>query len=70
MTSLDTNIKQVCGSHLHPPERIEAVHVLAHALDHLAWLGRYDVSIKAVLPSEWLEALRTRAPRPAGYFPL
>jgi len=62
-------IEQVGGNHLYPPERIEVVHVLAHALDHLAWLGRYDVSIKAVLSTEWLEALRTRSPRPAGHFP-
>ena len=26
------------GDHLHPPSRIEMNNVLAHALDHLAWL--------------------------------
>lgn len=40
--------EQVQGDHLNAPEKIEVDHVLAHALDHLAWLNGSDESIKAV----------------------
>ena len=60
-------IEQAQGDNLHPPEKIEASNILAHALDHLALLYCSDESIKAVLESGWLEALATRLPRPAGY---
>ncbi len=60
-------IEQVQGDNLHPPERIEAGNILAHALDHLALLICYDESIKAVLESGWLDTLATRLPKPAGY---
>ena len=57
----------VRGDHLRPPGRIEMNSVLAHALDHLAWLKCYDERIKAVLESGWGVVLETRRPRPAGY---
>jgi len=60
-------IEQAQGDNLHPPEKIEASNILAHALDHLALLHCYDESIKAVLEVGWLEALATRFPKPAGY---
>ena len=59
--------EQARGDHLHPPSRIEMNSVLAHALDHLAWLKCSDERIKAVLESEWGEVLETRLPKPAGY---
>jgi hypothetical protein len=43
------------------------IHILAHALDHLALLNCCDESIKAVLETGWLETLATRLPKPAGY---
>ena len=55
------------GDHLHPPSRIEMNNVLAHALDHLAWLKCFDSRIMAVLESGWGEVLETRLPTPAGY---
>jgi hypothetical protein len=57
----------VRGDHLHPPSRIEMNNVLAHTLDHLAWLKRFDERIMAVLESGWGEVLETRLPTPAGY---
>ncbi len=55
------------GDHLYPPGRIEMNSILAHALDHLAWLKCFDERIKAVLESGWGEVLETRRPKPAGY---
>ena len=57
----------VRGDHLHPPSRIEMNNILAHTLDHLAWLKRFDERIMAVLESGWGEVLETRLPKPAGY---
>jgi len=59
--------EQVHGDHLRPPGRIEMNNILAHALDHLALLKCSDVSIHAVLESDWLHVLETRLPQPAGY---
>jgi hypothetical protein len=42
-------------------------NVLAHALDHLAWLKCFDERIMAALESGWGEVLETRLPKPAGY---
>jgi hypothetical protein len=61
------NGEPVRGDHLHPPGTIEMINVLAHALDHLAWLKCFDERIMAVLELEWGEALQTRQPKPAGY---
>lgn len=55
------------GDHLQPPEHIEINHILAHALDHLAWLKSSDASINAVLESGWVHMLERRLPKPAGY---
>jgi hypothetical protein len=57
----------VRGDHLHPPSRIEMNNVLAHTVDHLVWLKRFDERIMAVLESGWGEVLETRLPKPAGY---
>ena len=57
----------VRGDHLRPPGRIEMNNILAHALDHLAWLKCADASINAVLEAGWLLVLETRLPKPAGY---
>lgn len=54
------------GDQLFPPEQIERQHVLAHALDHLASLNTYDLSIQTTLESEWQTILRSRQPKPAG----
>jgi hypothetical protein len=54
------------GDQLFPPEQIERQHVLAHALDHLASLNTYDVSIQTTLETEWQAILRPRQPKPAG----
>jgi hypothetical protein len=62
-------IEKVYGDNLRPPARIEVENVLAHALDHLALLSRYDRSIQSLLQSEWLDLLRRRLPKPAGYCP-
>jgi len=59
-------INIVCGNHLAPPAHIHQEHVLAHALDHLAWLNAYDPAIQAVLEPEWRDVLRPKLPRPAG----
>jgi len=60
-------VEQARGDHLHPPEKIEVNHVLAHALDHLAMLRNSDERINEVLESGWIEVLETRIPKPAGY---
>ena len=57
----------VRGDHLHAPARIEVDHVLAHALDHLAWLDDSDENIHAVLETGWREMLQMRLPKPAGH---
>lgn len=57
----------VRGDHLHPPGRMEMNSILAHALDHLAWLKGSDERIKAVLEAGWGEVLERRPPKPAGY---
>ena len=62
------SIEQARGDHLYAPEKIEVGHVLEHALDHLAWLSRCDASIQVMLSPEWLEVLRSRLPKPAGYW--
>ena len=54
------------GDQLFPPEQIERQHVLAHALDHLASLNTYDLSIQTTLEAEWQAILRSRQPKPAG----
>lgn len=54
------------GDQLFPPEQIERQHVLAHALDHLAALNTYDISIQSALETEWQDILRPRQPKPAG----
>ncbi|HEY3991927.1 MAG TPA: hypothetical protein VGM01_03500 [Ktedonobacteraceae bacterium] len=54
------------GDQLFPPEQIERQHVLAHALDHLASLNTYDLSIQTTLEIEWQTLLRSRQPKPAG----
>jgi hypothetical protein len=54
------------GDHLFPPEQIERDAVLAHALDHLAALSTYDLTIQAVLEPGWRDVLRLRCPKGAG----
>lgn len=56
----------VHGTHLLPPQEIEQMHVLAHALDHLALLSTYDSAIQAVLEPAWYAFLNMRATRTAG----
>jgi len=60
-------VEQARGDHLHPPEKIEANNVLAHALDHLAMLRTSDERINEVLEAGWRGVLETRIPKPAGY---
>ena len=60
-------IQKVQGDNLYPPERMKMDYVLAHALDHLALLSRDDRSIRAVLTPEWMDVLRPRLPKPAGF---
>jgi len=60
-------IQKVQGDNLYPPERMKMDYVLAHALDHLALLSRDDRSIRAVLTPEWMDVLRQRLPKPAGF---
>lgn len=67
MVQLLGNVEQVHGDNLYPPERIEMINVLAHALDHLALLTYYDERIKAILETDWLTVLEKRLPKPAGY---
>ncbi len=60
-------IQKIQGDNLYPPERMKIDYVLAHALDHLALLSRDDKSIQAVLTPEWMDVLRPRLPKPAGF---
>ncbi|MBO0780953.1 MAG: hypothetical protein J2P37_19195 [Ktedonobacteraceae bacterium] len=60
-------ISMLHGDHLAPPHHIGRMHVLAHALDHLAHLYTYDPAIQHVLEPAWHEILRLRSPKAAGY---
>ena len=60
-------IQKVQGDNLSPPERMKMDYVRAHALDHLALLSHDDRSIQAVLTPEWMDVLRPRLPKPAGF---
>ncbi|SRR6266700_1738790 len=52
------------GTALAPPSRIDAEHVVAHALRHLAWLIVQDAAIRRALGPGWQGALRRHRPEP------
>ncbi len=52
------------GTTTGPPEAIEIAEVVEHALRHLSWLSRDDVSVAKALPKEWVEALEPFPPQP------
>jgi hypothetical protein len=54
------------GDRLRPPPVVRVGQVLAHALDHLAFLAVTDPAIGAALEEGWRLLLRARQPRPAG----